>query len=67
MPWAELLIGRDWKFKGSMGRRKLIEIFVELHYLWFGRPDDDTIAEIFAHARELETQYPRTVRDLRRR
>ena len=66
MPWAEMLIGRNWKFEGPMGRRKLIEIFVELHYLWYGRPDDDTVALIFAHTRALEDQNPRLTKELGR-
>jgi hypothetical protein len=62
-----MLIGRDWKFTGTMGKKKLIEIFVELHYIWFGRPNDDTIALIFSHTRELDCQYPRFTKELGRK
>lgn len=68
MAWLNVRVrdrGSPWAFSGPWSHRKLIEIFVELHYRFFGRPDTSTIMAIMRYSRELEKEWPEHTKDYR--
>lgn len=50
--------GKDYKYDGGFGFRKLIEVFVEIHFLAYGRPTQATWEAIQTYSDELQAEHP---------
>lgn len=44
------------EFNGRLGLKKLIQVFVETHYVFFGRPNEETLRFIQLYTAELDQQ-----------
>lgn len=57
--------GKTFRTEGKWSYQKLIEFFVELHYRFFGRPNQKTWQDIMEYTKELENEWPEHTKSYR--